>query len=222
MICHRLLQHLLPDVDAWKAAADDMLVELLAGAESEPEAARRQQGHGRRFLRDDRRVIADRRRGHIGHEREPLGRLRRRPEHRPRVWRMALRLDPGMEVVRDDREVEPGVFGPDDILRPGRSASVARTSWCSQWEPRDYSLTSRKEVLGRRIRQCEQDDPLPTFRPPVLTAGSDRLDQARTQAKGCRDALQSPGTLGLTVRERGGTAFRRMGDADGELGPGAR
>ena len=59
------------------ALPEDVLVEVLAGADAEEEPAGHQGCGGRRRLGDDRRVDPDRRAGDAGAELEPLGRLRR-------------------------------------------------------------------------------------------------------------------------------------------------
>ena len=68
MISTASLEHLVAHADRRPALADDVLVEVLAGAEPEPEAVAGQDLHGRRLLRDDRRVVAQRRAGHVGHQ----------------------------------------------------------------------------------------------------------------------------------------------------------
>ena len=70
-----LLQHLEPLVPRRPAVAEDVLVQVLAGADAEEEAARHHRRRGRRRLGDDRRVDADRRAGDAGAEPQPLGRV---------------------------------------------------------------------------------------------------------------------------------------------------
>ena len=77
-------------VDRRPALADDVLVEVLAAAEAEGEPAVGEQLQRRRLLRDDGRVVAHRRAGHVGHQLDPLGGLRDRAEHRPGVRRVPL------------------------------------------------------------------------------------------------------------------------------------
>ena len=77
-------------VDRRPAVADDVLVEVLAAAEAEGEPAVGEQLQRRGLLRDDGRVVAHRRAGHVGHQLDPLGRLRDGAEHRPGVRRVAL------------------------------------------------------------------------------------------------------------------------------------
>ena len=117
--------------------------------ESESEAPRGQQGHGRRLLGYDRRVVADGRGGHVGHQRDPFGGLRRRPEHGPGVGRMALGREPGMVVIRDDGEGEPSVLGADDVRHQvGRRALLAH-----------HGVANANHVTTP-LR-------VPTFRPPL-------------------------------------------------------
>jgi len=82
---HGLLEHLVAQADQRPAAADDVLVQVLARAEPQGEPPVAQQLHGRRLLRDDGWVIATDRAGDVGHQRNPFGRLRGGAEHAPRV-----------------------------------------------------------------------------------------------------------------------------------------
>src|SRR5438445_7857707 len=102
----RLFEALLTYVGRRPTLADDVLVEVLAGPEPESEPALAQQLYRRGFLRDHRRVVAERRAGDVGHERDARRRPRRRAEHRPCVRRVTLLVEPGEVVVGDDREVE--------------------------------------------------------------------------------------------------------------------
>ncbi|EGJ79152.1 putative oxidoreductase [Streptomyces sp. Tu6071] len=110
-----LLQHLDADPRGRPAAPDDVLVEVLAGAEAETEAALRQELDGRGLLGDDRRVVAHGRAGHVRHERQALGGLRDGAEDAPGVGRVALFPQPGEVVVGHDGEVESGLLGTDRV-----------------------------------------------------------------------------------------------------------
>jgi hypothetical protein len=91
----RLAEHPVPDVHRRPAPADDVLVEVLAGAEPEREPVAGQQLHGRGLLRDHRRVVAHDRARHVRHQVDPPRRLRHRAQHAPRVRRVALLVEPG-------------------------------------------------------------------------------------------------------------------------------
>ncbi len=106
-----LAQHVLPGRDAGPALADDVLVEVLAAAEAQGEAALGEELEGRGLLRDDGRVVAHRRAGHVGHEVDPARRVGDGAEDGPRVRRVALLGEPGGVVVARDEEVEAGVLG---------------------------------------------------------------------------------------------------------------
>ena len=71
-----LFEHLVADVGRWPRSADHVLVEVLAGAHTEGESAFREQLHRCRLLRDDRRVVAHGRAGHVRHEVDRVRRLR--------------------------------------------------------------------------------------------------------------------------------------------------
>ncbi len=120
---HRLPEHLVADVHRRPAAAHHVLVEVLAGAQSQPEPAVRQQLHRRRLLRHHRRVVAHRRTRHVRHQRNPRRRLRGRAQHAPRVRRVTLLGQPREVVVRGHREVETRLLGTHHVLhqltRPG-------------------------------------------------------------------------------------------------------
>src|SRR5215210_2997403 len=61
-------------------------------------------------------MVADDRAGHVGHERDALGSVSRRPEYGPGVPGVALLLEPGVEVVAYHGEVEPRPLGLDEVL----------------------------------------------------------------------------------------------------------
>src|SRR5579875_1988069 len=107
----RLSEHLVPDVHRRPAGADDVLVEVLAGTEAEGEPSVAEHAERRRLLRNDGRVIAHRRAGHVGHQLDPLGRVRDRAEGHPRVGRVPLAVEPREVVVADHFEVEAGSLG---------------------------------------------------------------------------------------------------------------
>ena len=61
MIVDGLLEHLEPLLVARPAVAEDVLVQVLAGADAEEEPARHERGARRRSLRDDRGMDPDQR-----------------------------------------------------------------------------------------------------------------------------------------------------------------
>src|SRR5688500_3831989 len=86
------------------------LVDRLAAAERQPEAAGEHLGQCRRPLRQHRGVIAVSRGGNDADRK--TRRLQCSPEPGPGVARLALPLAPGMEVVRRFRFGEAGCLGP--------------------------------------------------------------------------------------------------------------
>ena len=94
----RLFEHLATDLERWPAPPDDVLVQVLAGADAEEEAPVEHDVRGRRGLRDDRGMHADDRTGDPG----PDGELRRRrdpTDDRPDERALTLPVDPRMEVI---------------------------------------------------------------------------------------------------------------------------
>src|SRR5439155_11159329 len=94
----RLLEHLATDLKRWPAAADDVLVQVLAGPDAEEEASFEHDVRRRRGLGDDRRVYADDRARDAGAH----GELRRRgdpTDDRPDERALALPVDPRVEVI---------------------------------------------------------------------------------------------------------------------------
>jgi len=86
----RLREHVLADVDARPALPDDVLVEVLPGAEAEGEPAVGEDLERRGLLGHDGRVVAQDRAGHVGHQLDPLGHLGDGAEHGPGVRRVTL------------------------------------------------------------------------------------------------------------------------------------
>ena len=115
----RLFEHLEPHVPGRPAVAEDVLVQVLARADAEEEAPRHH-GRGRRGrLGDDRRMRADERTGDSCPDPERLGRLRDPAEDGPDERALALAIDPGMEVVGSERELEASL-----LRRPGVADEV--------------------------------------------------------------------------------------------------
>jgi hypothetical protein len=111
----RLFEHHVADVCWWPAFANDVLIQVLAGAEAERESVVAHQPDGGRHLRHDRRVIADDWTGDHGHELHAAGLTRHGPKHAPGEGALALLFEPRMEVIRDDGEIEAGSLGLDAV-----------------------------------------------------------------------------------------------------------
>ncbi len=79
----RFPQHPVPDVGRRKLAADDMFVEPLTGTDAEVESAAGDQRQRRGRLRDDRRVIAQRRTSDTGDQPDPFGAFGNRAQDGP-------------------------------------------------------------------------------------------------------------------------------------------
>lgn len=113
---HGLFQHLQTNVGGGPASAHHMLVEVLAGAETESEPPLGEQLHRRGLLSDHRRVVSHGRACHVRHQRDPRRGLCGRAEHAPCVRGVPLGVQPRKEVVRSDGEVEAGAFGAHRVL----------------------------------------------------------------------------------------------------------
>ena len=110
-----LAQHVVAPRDRRPALTDDVLVEVLAAAQPEGEPPVGEDLQRRRLLRDDRRVIADRRAGDVREQFDPVSGVRHGTEHRPRVGRMALGGQPRRVVVAAHLEVEARAFRRNGI-----------------------------------------------------------------------------------------------------------
>ena len=137
----RLLEHLEPHVGRRPGVAEDVLVERLAGADAEPEAAVEQDRRRRRGLRDDRRVDAHRRAGHAGGRRACPGACGERADHGPHERALALLVVPRVEVVGDPQPVEPGL--------PGRAVACSSSSTRGE-------LLAREEVADPHTPRATQ------------------------------------------------------------------
>src|SRR5690606_27331442 len=92
------------------AHADDMLVQVLAAAYAQEEAAGHERRRGRCRVGDDRGVDAHGGTGDAGAEPQALGFLSDRADDGPDEGAVPLPVDPGMIVVGDEGEGEPGLF----------------------------------------------------------------------------------------------------------------
>ena len=101
--------------DRRPARTCDVLVEVFAGPQPEPEPIPGENSERRSLLRDDRRVIPDRRTGDVGHQADRLGRVRGRAEDRPGVTGVPLLGQPRLVMIRADREIKAGGFRRDHV-----------------------------------------------------------------------------------------------------------
>src|SRR6185437_14352621 len=96
---YRLGEHALALVRVGPAFPDDMLVEVLPGAETEGEPVTAQHGPGRRLLGPHGRVIPHGRAGDVRHQLGPPGRLSHRAQRYPGIGRVTLLVQPREVVV---------------------------------------------------------------------------------------------------------------------------
>ena len=105
----RLEQHRAADADLRPLATDHVLVERLAGAKAEPEAARVHGPHRGRRVRDHGRVVAEAGAGHGGPEPQARA-LPERAHERPGEGRLPLLRRPRLDVLGNHeagREARP-------------------------------------------------------------------------------------------------------------------
>src|SRR3712207_1909913 len=93
-------------------SSEYVLVEVLAAADAEPEAALHHRRRSGRRLGDDRRVDPDGWAGHAGPEAYPLRGGGDTPDHAPHERALALGVDPGVVVVGDPGGGEPRLLRP--------------------------------------------------------------------------------------------------------------
>ena len=115
----RFLEHLAPNRRSGPALSENVLVQILARPHAQEEAARQHRGRGGRGLRDDRGVEAHRRARDARADDELIRGERDPTEGGPDERALALSVDPGVEVVRDEREREARLLGacriPDEV-----------------------------------------------------------------------------------------------------------
>ena len=141
------------------------LVERLAGADAEEDPVRVQAPHRGERLRDDRRVVAERRRQHRGAQDQPLGALADRGHPGQRERRVSALVPPRLEVVADRRAVHAvrlGLHGQFDEFAWGE---LLRRRLVSEFEfSHSYFSTPRAaRGIPRRCVQRETDDALRRF-----------------------------------------------------------
>ncbi len=93
------------------------LVQRLAGADAEDDAVREQAAEGREGLRDDRRVVAERRRQHARADGDARGARTERPHPRERERRVAAGVAPRLEMVADEHGIEAELLGEDRVAQ---------------------------------------------------------------------------------------------------------
>src|SRR5215208_1674794 len=109
---NRLFHHLQPHVGWWPVVPEYVLVEVLTAADPKPEATLHHRRRSRCGLGDYGRVDADNGSGDTGAETYTFGGGDDTPYHAPHERALALRVNPGMVMVRD-----PG-GGEARFLRP--------------------------------------------------------------------------------------------------------
>jgi hypothetical protein len=92
------------------ALPDDVLVEIFTGPDAQKESTGHERGGGGGRLRDDRGVDAHARACHRRADGETLGRLRDSAQDAPHEGTLTLPVGPGMKVIGDEGEAEPGVL----------------------------------------------------------------------------------------------------------------
>jgi hypothetical protein len=110
------LEHLEPHGRRRPAVGEDVLVQVLAGADPEEEAAVEHQRRRGRSLGHDRRVDANGRAGHARAECQLVRHLRDSADDRPDERAVSLRRGPRVVVVGDQREAKAGLLGEPRVL----------------------------------------------------------------------------------------------------------
>ena len=123
----RLLEHLEPLVRRRPARAGDVLVQVLARADAEEEAAGISAADVAAAWATIAGCVRISRAGDAGAEPEALRRRARSPPitlQTNGLW--PWRVDPRVEVVGDHREREARLLGPRRVARPGRAGRAPR------------------------------------------------------------------------------------------------
>ncbi len=103
----RLNQLFLAYLDFRPALSQDVLVQVFSGAHTEEETARQQGRRGSGRLRNNRGMDAKARTSHAGTDDEFACDLRHAADHGPNKRGLALAVNPGVEMVGDQRKPEP-------------------------------------------------------------------------------------------------------------------
>src|SRR5215218_2304816 len=112
---HSLFHHLKPHLGRGPVVPKYVLVEVLAAADAEPEATLHHRCRGRRGLSDYRRVDAYGGAGDAGAQTYTFGGGSYTPDHAPHEWALALRVDPGVVVIRDPGGSEARFLRPAGV-----------------------------------------------------------------------------------------------------------
>jgi hypothetical protein len=117
----RLLEHLEPLRRGGPTFAGHVFVEVLPRPHAEEESAGHHGGGRRGRLCDERRMHPDQRTRDAGPDTHPVRHRGDATQDAPHEGALALPRDPGMEMVRDQREREPRSLGgrrmPDQLGR---------------------------------------------------------------------------------------------------------
>ena len=188
----RLLEHLQPHVGLRPAVAEDVLVERLAAADAEREAALEQDGRRRGRLGDDRGVDPDGRARHRGRHVHGRDRAGERADHRPHERALALLVDPGVVVVGDPQAIEAGVLGQprlvDQLVRTellaGQEVADAHAVALPRGDGDTRSVHSRAPAPGGDRDRSAARRAAPPARPRPRCCGS-RAGPATRSSRGC-------------------------------------
>src|SRR5215208_1767661 len=112
---HRLFHHLKPHLGRGPVVPEYVLVEVLSAADAEPEATLHHRRRSRRGLGDYRWVDTYGGAGDAGAQTYTFGDGGDTPDHAPHEWALALRIDPGMVVVRDPSGGEARFLRPAGV-----------------------------------------------------------------------------------------------------------
>ena len=113
-------QPCLADVGLRPSRADDVLVEVFPRPDPEEETARHEGGGGGGGLGHHGRMNAKAGTRHGRSQPEPARGVRDSSDHAPHEWALALPVDPGVIVIRDEREREPALLRSLCVLDQGQ------------------------------------------------------------------------------------------------------
>ena len=175
-----------PHVRRRPRVAEDVLVERLAGADAEPEAAVEEHLRRRRGLGDHGGVDAQRRAGHAGGHVHARHVGRQRPDHRPHERALALRVVPRVVVVGDPQ--------------PLQARGLRETRLIEQ-------LTGRELLAGEEAADAHTPSATPRLRPRLLGSMAGLDERTRWEpAEAERAIFERWLESGLFAPEPDGTA----------------
>ena len=108
-------QHRVP-LHHVRPRTDHVLAEVLPSAQPEREPPLGHQPDRGRLLRHHGRVVPPDRARHERHQPDRVGGVRGGAQYRPRIRRVPLLRQPGVVVVRADREIEAGPLGAHRVV----------------------------------------------------------------------------------------------------------